>query len=380
MNTTAIHVDEKIAAFASAVRAALRDLPADDVDELVDGLEADLADQTADQGEAFELGDPEAYAAELRAAAGLPERAKRATAQTVSVGALWRGIRTWLTALFTVVRSNPVGGWLVDTLIALRPVWWLARGWAIYLLFGLFLRPDARTNFLPIDNPFGWAILIAATVLSIQWGRARWVGTRLLRGVRVAVSIACLVAVPVGLAAAANRIDIERAEAAATAPEKSTPGLAIDGERIRNIFAYDLNGKPLENVQLFDQNGRPLNVVGKVDPDQISDPYFFGGGGPATVPYKSNNSLQRFWNVYPLRELSPESQYGDDLERAVKQALVPKPPLAEVAPVVLATPEPAPTPTGEANATPGATPSATAGTAPDATPAATPVPTATPAP
>ncbi|TFD05650.1 hypothetical protein E3T29_13490, partial [Cryobacterium sp. TMT1-66-1] len=71
---------QSIRDFALAVRAALNDLPADDVDDLTDGLEADLTEQAADvdAGDAaapgFDLGDPVAYADELRGAAGLPVR------------------------------------------------------------------------------------------------------------------------------------------------------------------------------------------------------------------------------------------------------------------------------------------------------------------
>jgi uncharacterized membrane protein len=62
-----------ITEFAAAVRSALSDLGPDEADDLTDGLEADLTDRLAD-GDATELGDPAAYAEELRAAAGLPHR------------------------------------------------------------------------------------------------------------------------------------------------------------------------------------------------------------------------------------------------------------------------------------------------------------------
>src|SRR3954464_4940069 len=62
-----------VAEFAAAVRAALTDLAPDEIDELTDGLEADLTDRLSDT-DATELGDPRAYAEELRAAAGVPRR------------------------------------------------------------------------------------------------------------------------------------------------------------------------------------------------------------------------------------------------------------------------------------------------------------------
>ncbi|GAA3618916.1 hypothetical protein GCM10022223_39650 [Kineosporia mesophila] len=58
-----------IADYLAAVRTALADLPADEVDELTGGLEADLAESLAENGSPVEVfGPPEAYAAELRSA------------------------------------------------------------------------------------------------------------------------------------------------------------------------------------------------------------------------------------------------------------------------------------------------------------------------
>ena len=59
--------------FASAVRAALSDLPADEVNDLTEGLEADLAEHF-DEDPDEPMPDPIAYADELREAAGLVPR------------------------------------------------------------------------------------------------------------------------------------------------------------------------------------------------------------------------------------------------------------------------------------------------------------------
>ena len=78
--TTSTQTSPDIAAFAAAVRDALADLPRGEVDELTDGLEADLTDRSLEP-DAPDLGDALAYADELRLAAGLPRgplpRAKR---------------------------------------------------------------------------------------------------------------------------------------------------------------------------------------------------------------------------------------------------------------------------------------------------------------
>ena len=70
-------VTPEIVEFAQGVRAALADLPAEEVDDLTEGLEADLAEAYAEDLQR-ELPDPAAYATELRAAAGLPMRTKGA--------------------------------------------------------------------------------------------------------------------------------------------------------------------------------------------------------------------------------------------------------------------------------------------------------------
>ena len=62
--------------YVERVRAALADLPPEDLDELTGGLEADLREQAGELPPGTDLaaafGAPTAYAAELRAAAGLP--------------------------------------------------------------------------------------------------------------------------------------------------------------------------------------------------------------------------------------------------------------------------------------------------------------------
>ena len=76
-DTTVIGVADGVAAYVSEVRAELADLPAEDVDDLTGGMEADLSELATESGGDLigRLGTPGLYAAELRAAAGLPDRA-----------------------------------------------------------------------------------------------------------------------------------------------------------------------------------------------------------------------------------------------------------------------------------------------------------------
>ena len=90
MNDTTVigaagQVEEDVRAYVLAVRAWLGDLPADEVEDLTAGMEADLAERAAESGGPLGglLGQPEAYAAELRAAAGLPPRVEVAVPDAV---------------------------------------------------------------------------------------------------------------------------------------------------------------------------------------------------------------------------------------------------------------------------------------------------------
>ena len=75
--------------YVERVRAALADLPPEDLDELTGGLEADLREQAGELPPGPDLaaafGAPTAYA-ELRAAAGLPGPTGPGTLPKVSMG------------------------------------------------------------------------------------------------------------------------------------------------------------------------------------------------------------------------------------------------------------------------------------------------------
>ncbi|MFG6503698.1 hypothetical protein [Microbacterium sp. P05] len=300
-------VRPEIAQFAASVREHLDDLADDDVDELTGGLEADLSDQAAEAGDTFEMPDAAAYAAELRAAGGLPERGERRRKRR-SVRAWWSAVGSNLAA---TARDYRFGAWLLDTLGSLVPVWWIARAFALYMLLVIFVgipRPlgndlvdRARALY---SDPRATLLLVALLLLSIQWGRGRWATASWLVLVRNGVSIVAAIALPFlffGLLSGAQEVVMSSAAMSQNGP---TPGLAVDGQRVRNIFAYDANGEPIDHVQLFDQDGRPLTTVGTYGQREGWDYYFYGGGGPTPVAEREIGR-QPVWNVFPLREVSP---------------------------------------------------------------------------
>lgn len=303
MNTLTARPD--IAAFAAAVRAQLDDLPADDTDDLLEGLEADLTDQADEAGEDFALPDPAAYAAELRAAAGLPVRRPRSVRRTITASIADGGRRA-----VASVRGNRFGAWLIDTLVALRPVWWLARAFVLAMLLAPMIDTYGSTGVDLLDRVRAltiniWGVLLFGSLLllSVQWGRGSWAPVRWLRVVRRIVNVVATLAAPfilLGLLSA-GQYAISSSYANQQQFDPYVPGLSLDGQRVRNIFAYDAQGEPIMQVQLFDQNGTPLTTVGQSGSQDEWDYYFYGGGGPSPVAETAIGRLP-VWNVFPLRE------------------------------------------------------------------------------
>lgn len=321
-----------VRAFAAQVRAGLDDLPADEVEELTDGLEADLLEQAEDAGEDVGLGDPLAYADELRAAAGLPPRGRRAKARTRVLARL----RTAGTDVVRLVRANPVGSRCLDFALAVRPVWWVARGWALFECVALPVGGGIR---MPVGGgAAAWLALAACIVLSVQWGRGRWLPWRGVVALKVLVSAATLIVLPVLVVAVLSSGPEYQADDGGDRPT----GMTLDGRQITNIFPYDGAGRQLRDVQLFDQDGRPLTTVGEVSPP-VTYVMTQTGDGVALVP-SSRASGTTGWNVFPLDRVAvPEDGEPDPATRVPVTPPFAQPrPLAD--PSVEDSPSPAPAP------------------------------------
>lgn len=348
MITTTVHDD--IRAFAAAVRSHLDDLPVDEVDDLLDGLEADLADQASEAGEEFTIPDAATYAAELRAAAGLPERGSAVSKKRVP---LVQQVKTGSRELHDLVRANPAGAWLLDLFVALRPVWWVLRAVVLYLLIAPVLIFNGNTSdgflsrALTAANFPGLVVFLGILLLSIQWGRGRWIPGRPLRILRTIVNVLAVAIAPFFLVGLLTSLQTAVWNATSPPFQASAPGLALDGNRIRNIFAYDSDGNPISSVQLFDQEGRPLTTVGMAGSEDW-DIFFAGGGGPVPVADTSPGRAP-LWNVYPLREVPADKWTWTEID--LSKAVIPAAPFAHVQPLpgtgvgptTGATPSPQPT-------------------------------------
>lgn len=315
-------VTPEIAAFAQGVRAALSDLPSEEVDDLTEGLEADLAEAYAEDLQR-ELPDPLAYATELRSAAGLPIRT------TTKRGALSGLVDGWSETrrdLMIALRRNPALAAALEFLAVLRPLWWAARAWLATWLLAAFFGMEEGYWF----NGVWWIVLLAFVVISVQWGRGLWRA----KGVPALIVLGNVVAVvallPV-LAAADGwggddyGIGYEDGVAGAT---NEPAALALRGEPITNIYAYDASGKPLRDVQLFDQDGKPLaafsaeldeNACGDEDCSTLAQPGRLETGQPV-------------FNVFPLGTVA--AQWDDETGATVPKpgatAAVPEAPFLKV--------------------------------------------------
>ncbi len=254
-------VTPEIAKFAQGVRAALADLPSDEVDDLTDGLEADLAEAYAEDLQR-ELPDPSAYATELRLAAGLPARSRIRHGVWDGIGDSLRDTRR---DLAIAIRRNPMLSGIVDFLGTLRPVWWVLRAWLATWLVAAFFGSEQGFWF----NSFGWVMLLAAfIVVSVQLGLGRWGGRTVATFVLIG-NVVAIMALPIVRAAADNAgggydgsfDDGYSAGADSVLNDRDLEGLAFNGQPLENIYVYDSAGKPLHGVQLFDVDGKPLETI-----------------------------------------------------------------------------------------------------------------------
>lgn len=325
---------DEIEAYAAAVRGHLADLPPEEVDELTGGLAADLYDATADErhsghGRSLleQFGDPRAYADELRASAGLTagavaarvrrrDRLRRAAGRLPAPAVrLTRRIAAWVVSQ---TWWPPVRAFLV----AVRPVWWVARGVLIYQIVGaLHLWPGPRrATVLPVDMTT-LVLLVGLIVVSVQWGRGQWLPSRGRSWVFATVQVLAIIAIPGALSQVSHLAELDRngprvvhdiayvdGDGSSDPMFVPTDGVWVDGIQVSNLFVYAADGTQVDGAQIVDDRGRPVRTV----TDGSAQEWWFSGG---TEPWHffgselENGKLA--WNVYPLRG-APVSDFVDD--------------------------------------------------------------------
>ena len=140
--------------FANKVRAELRHLTSEEIADLTDGLEADIASSLDDGAD---IGTAEKYASDLLSAAGL---AKPSDSNQVS--------DTMRRMLIKVKNAT-------ESIADLAPAWWVFRAWVATQLIGyaLFREETGSPAFYEWNNrPFvGFLLLVVLIVVSVRVGR-----------------------------------------------------------------------------------------------------------------------------------------------------------------------------------------------------------------
>ena len=277
---------ECVAAYVREVRAELADLPAEDVDDLTGGMEADLSELATESGGDLigRLGTPGLYAAELRAAAGLPDRA------VGSGGRQHRPLREQVAldraSLTRLVGRHPWLRLATDFMVTLRPAWWLLRGylaaWALWSMLSGNTRGVRPHSFLHL------VMAIAAIVVSVQLGRG-WLKHRAVTSPLLVLANSALV---VTALVASVSTDVSYYSGNAYSP---SPGVSLDGAQVGNIYVYDSNGNRMTGVRLFAQDGQPL-----------------GGGDDAFDPNGNPMGVVRDGSGAPVTNVYPRLLFGQD--------------------------------------------------------------------
>ncbi|MGH3365401.1 MAG: HAAS signaling domain-containing protein [Nocardioidaceae bacterium] len=348
MNDPTIRLETRpeVSAFVEKVRARLFDLSDEEREELVGGLEADIDELVSDGGSVAELGDPRAYADELRAAAGVERRTS--DEDGAGAGGFLRGRRSRrrvserVDALLDAARRRwaelvdvPALRAIWDLLVTLRPVWWVLRAWVAMQLLDIFTQAGDMATPVPlIGGPLlGSLLWLVAIVVSVQIGRDRiWPGSGAARRtsarvVLLGLNTFAVLMTPVVLAqfpASGTYHDY----VGVYDPE---PGLMNQEQYVRNVYPYDSEGNPLTGVQLFDENGNPLDVATFLSED-------LDGDGRTSVAYPWLNGERRLFNVFPLPEREQPAWRTETFPNAWTSAnppALPAPPLAVVPPAVL---------------------------------------------
>lgn len=383
-----------VAEYAARVREHLAGMPAEQVDDLTDGLEADLADALADEvapagtrGDLIALfGPPEEYARELRVAAGLPEPepvpAHRGLRERLR--GMGGDVRRAALRATAGLRRQPWWPGVRDFGVAVRPLWWALRAWVVFqlvlqLVGGRYTR-GGKGGWLPTDMST-WLLLGALVVVSVQWGRGLWL-PRAGRWLPTATGLlAVVLLVPAAIWAGNGAV---RWQTSYVYEESSTgiptdSGVWVDGMQVSNLFVYDAQGDPLSDVQVYDDRGRPVRTT--TDEGWSSWSLLGVNEDWNFLPATDEDGRTR-WNVYPLLgapnadfdwdRLGTDESAQDPVDVLTTGPRVPPRPFAK-APAVVgrgAAEEPAGDPADGPSTLPSTAPSTGPSAAPTADPAA----------
>lgn len=255
MGGMSTEVSPEIQRYVAQVRVALADLPPALRDELLEDLPEHLAEVAAEGSGPLvdRIGQPAAYAAELRVAAGLgtPKPGVNLDQRIAQVIGRQRDrlhrLDAWLGPIVGHERIS-------EFLRLLRPAWWLLRGYLAAMLVAVLLT-DGGIGLLP---RIGHSTLAALLLLAVTVTGSVWLGRRtdrLGRRPRLLLNLGAVVLVMFGLA---GFLEVDNRP---TWQEFGYHDVSTDQySSVQDVYVYDREGRLLEDVLLFDQNGEPIRL------------------------------------------------------------------------------------------------------------------------
>ncbi|HTF07173.1 MAG TPA: hypothetical protein VK659_03275 [Asanoa sp.] len=268
-------------AYLDAVKRALADLDQATRDELLEDLPEHLAEVAA-EGEgplAERLGPPEAYAAELRAAAGLAEAVAPARGLDDRVATAVRRVRGTLGAADR--KAGPLFGYgrASEFLRMLLPAWWVLRGYLVAMAITV-VTTGSEFGLLP---RLGGSTLAAVLLLAVCVLASIWLGRRegsLPPIPKAGIVVAGVLLFIFGLVGFSDADEYGQGWIGGTESVSVNPY-----EYVQDIFVYDESGQLVRNVRLYDQDGQPIRLG---DPYRCQQSYEYSSNvdnaGPA-YPY-----------------------------------------------------------------------------------------------
>jgi len=323
--------EQEIARYVDGVRKALGDLPPAVRDELLEDLPEHLAEVAAEGTGSLvdRLGPPDAYAAELRATAGVgtptatPNLDARISAAAVKVRARLRHLDT---------RTGPLIGYAKasDFLRLLRPGWWVLRGYLAAMLITVM-----HANNYGLLPQFDDSVVAGLLLLAVAVACSIWLGRRkagLSRWPRLAVNAGNALAIVFGLAILVN---FESGGPwHSRYPDYQRIYDTNPYSQVQDVYVYDSQGRLVEGARLFDQNGAPIRL-----------------GGPWCPEAQYQPSGEPEWRGYPYCPQRAPFRFGPEPVPSSTPEPVPSPTAATPKPSGSATGSPTPSETGSATPT-----------------------------
>ncbi|GIF53123.1 hypothetical protein Afe04nite_76620 [Asanoa ferruginea] len=282
------------------------------------------------------LGPPEAYAAELRAAAGIAEPTSPARGLDDRVATAVRRVRGTLGAADR--KAGPLFGYgrASEFLRMLLPAWWVLRGYLVAMLITV-ATTGGGFGLLP---RLGGSTLAAALLLIVCVLASIWLGRREgnLRPVpKAVVVIAGVLLFFFGL------VGFDKADGWDGRWDLNLPQSVSNDPYgyVQDVYVYDQNGNPLTDVSLFDQDGNPI---------RLGDPYRCGTSYAYQVNAGPDYPAYPYCPNQPPYQIAPRNGVASTPDPGEPVAVTPTPTEVDPSLAPTGTPEPAlttpvPTPT-----------------------------------